>query len=357
MKSIGFLTIKKNQELSYFTKVAAAVISNQREVYRFTPLDIDPSTEMVHGHKYNESTASWEKDVFPIPSYIYDRCFYQPNELSKRCQPIVKWLKQRPGTTFLGLGLPNKWEVYEAICDHHPISSYIPTTFQIYNFQQLKRLLKKEKSIIIKPISGSQGNGIFHIRLLANQVTIQTQQRGQSIEKAFTNLTDFKLFSENLFKETSFIGQRYFLLQKEHRPFDIRILLQKDKNGNWFEQGRGVRIGKEQGLVSNLHNGGEVIPFEELLKAWPPQLSELIQEEILTITEHIPPLLEERFGRLFELGLDIGVTEDGAVWLLDINSKPGRKVLTTITPSSHVHLSQAPHLYIDFLEQQSANLK
>jgi glutathione synthase/RimK-type ligase-like ATP-grasp enzyme len=355
MKSIGFLTIKKDQELSYSRDIAAAA-SNQREVYRFTPLDINPSTEMVHGHKYNKSTGNWEKDVFSIPSYIYDRCFYHSDELSKRCEPIVKWLKQKPDTTFLGYGLPNKWEVYEAICDHHPISSYIPTTFQIHNFQQLKRFLKKEKSIIIKPISGSQGNGVIHIRLLANQVTIQTQKRGHSIEKAFTTLTDFKLFSENLFKESSYIGQRYFLLQKEHRPFDIRILLQKGKDGKWFEQGRGVRIGKEHALVSNLHNGGDVIPFEDLLTSWSPQLRALIQEEILTITKHIPLLLEERFGRLFELGLDIGVTEDGAVWLLDINSKPGRKVITTIIPSSSVRLSQAPLLYTDYLEQQRTNV-
>ncbi|MBM7659951.1 glutathione synthase/RimK-type ligase-like ATP-grasp enzyme [Bacillus mesophilus] len=352
MISLGFLTIKRHQELAYFTEVATALKGKGLSFFRFTPLDIDPSTELVHGLTYNESTEEWESDVFPIPDYLYDRCFYQPEPSSKKAEPIVKWLKQRPGTCFLGYGLPNKWEVYQSICEQNSISSYLPTTIQIENFQQLKTLLRKEKSIMIKPVNGSQGNGVIHIQLLAKEITVHTQKRGKSIHKSFANQLDFKRFIDSLLRETSFIGQNFLPLQHKEKPFDIRILLQKNEQGDWIEQGRGVRMGCEKGIVSNLHNGGEVIPFPVILSYYQSPIKELIQEEINSIIKLIPPLLEERFGRLFELGLDIGVTEEGAVWLLDINSKPGRKVITSSSPTSNIGLYQAPYHYIHYMEQQ-----
>ncbi|WP_456276051.1 YheC/YheD family endospore coat-associated protein [Bacillus sp. AK128] len=356
MTTLGFLTIKKHQELAYFTEMANALKGNSLTIYRFTPLDIDPSTEMVHGHQFNESTNEWEFAIYPIPNYLYDRCFYQTDDLSKKAEPIVKWLKQRPGTTFLGYGLPNKWEVYKAIHNHDSISSYLPVTNLVENFQQLKRLLKREKSIIIKPTNGSQGNGVIHLELLEKEITFHTQKRGKSIYKSFSNHLEFKRFIDSLLKETSFIGQSFLDLKHDDQPFDIRILLQKDERGSWREEGRGVRIGRENGIVSNLHNGGEVLPFPAILSYWSSPLKELIQEEIETITALVPILIEEQFGRVFELGLDIGVTKEGAVWLLDINSKPGRKVITSTGPSLNHRLYQAPLRYINYLETNKTKI-
>ncbi|MFZ3589825.1 YheC/YheD family protein [Bacillus sp. DJP31] len=357
MRSIGFLTVRKDQELTYFTDIASVSNDTAVGIFRFTPLDINPITEQVHGYQFDKSTKTWGHSIFSIPTFIYDRCFYHVDDLSKKSEPIVKWLKQRPGTTFLGYGLPNKWEVYKALHEQHPISSYLPTTVEIRTYMQVKRLLKKEQSIILKPIAGSQGNGILHIKLDTNEIIIQSQQQGVSSTNTFKKLLDFKLYIENLLKETSYLGQRFLRLQQNKKPFDVRILLQKNEIGQWVEQGRGVRIGKENGLVSNLHNGGEAIPFEEFLNEMPPRRRSLIQEEIQTITNRLPSLLEKKFGRLFELGLDIGVTDDGAVWLLDINSKPGRKVITSTSLSKKEQLLQAPLHYMNYLEQQRANIK
>jgi glutathione synthase/RimK-type ligase-like ATP-grasp enzyme len=348
LNSIGFLTIKRNQELSYFTEIAL-LAPKTVDVVRFTPLDIDPATELVHGFKFNRENKKWENSLFNIPAFIYDRCFYNQDTLSKKSEPIVNWLKQRPGTTFLGFGLPNKWEVYQALTTESVISPYLPKTTLITNFLQLKRLLTKEKSIILKPVSGSQGNGVVHIKVNKSDITFQTQRKGEDFYKSFTSLKDFKTFIEKLLQGSAYLGQRYLTMQMRDTPFDIRILLQKDKDGTWVEQGRGVRIGKEKGIVSNLHNGGSVISFLEFVNKL-KQATPLLVEEIETITKHTPILLEQKFGRLFELGLDIGVTEDGAVWLIDINSKPGRKVITTTTPEKIQTLYQSPVNYMNYLD-------
>lgn len=45
-------------------------------------------------------------------------------------------------------------------------------------------------------------------------------------------------------------------------------------------------------------------------------------EEIFTL---LPSILENSFSALFEIGVDIGITPDGSLWILDVNSKPGEK--------------------------------
>ena len=49
-------------------------------------------------------------------------------------------------------------------------------------------------------------------------------------------------------------------------------------------------------------------------------------EEIIAYSHIIPSAIEERHGRLIELGLDYGIDRDKRLWLLEANSKPGRSV-------------------------------
>ncbi|MFD1739093.1 YheC/YheD family protein [Bacillus salitolerans] len=350
MTSLGFLTIKKQQEGVYFTSIAKEAPSSLT-LYRFTPLDIEPLTEMVNGYVYNRELEKWEKSKFPIPEFIYDRCFYGSTEASKKCEPIVRWLKKRPGTTFLGYGLPNKWDVYEALSADREAAPYLPTTCKIETYKDLKKAFKQSNSIIIKPISGSQGNGVIKLHMHTTGIELQYQVKDQIASKTFTSALDFKEYMKELLRENTYISQPFFTLLLDSCPYDVRILMQKNEHGEWIEQGRGIRKGRENGIVSNLYHGGDILPFPAAVNAWQPSKRKLILEEIESILEYIPSRLEEKFGRIFELGLDIGVTDDGAVWLLDINSKPGRKVINQTFPDKKEEISQAPIKYCEFLKQ------
>ncbi|GJM71157.1 hypothetical protein HMSSN036_33730 [Paenibacillus macerans] len=49
-----------------------------------------------------------------------------------------------------------------------------------------------------------------------------------------------------------------------------------------------------------------------------------VVQTIRHLSLRVPEYLESRFGRLAELGLDFGVDREGRVWILEVNSKPGR---------------------------------
>ena len=129
------------------------------------------------------------------------------------------------------------------------------------------------------------------------------------------------------------------------QPFDIRILLQKKMDGEWSELGRGVRRGNTGGILSNLSAGGSVLPYTDWSSSLPTNTREYIDQELAYILTHLPPLLENAFLPLFELGIDIGIAKNGSIWILDINSKPGRKVLLQTQPDLKDALNLAPLLY------------
>ena len=353
--TLGLLTLHEHQESAYFTEIARRAEKFQIEVFRFTPTSIDPKTELIRGERFDTSNNCWKKAIFQIPTYLYDRCFYSLDELSKKSQPIMSWLKNRPGTLFIGYGLPNKWMLYTLLKQDATLSYYVPKTEKIHSATQVLQNLVTNERLLVKPETGAQGKGIFGMMMRKNQIELISHRQQQRISKTFTSKASFITWFKKLLAIQPYLCQPLLQLQdKNHRPFDIRILLQKNKHGRWQEQGRGVRKGKAGHLISNLSGGGEIIQYETWLHELPHRQQVVIQDEINTIINRVPILLEKYCPPLFELGIDIGVAADGSVWLLDTNSKPGRKVIIETSPSKEDDLYSAPLDYCNFLDQKSS---
>jgi glutathione synthase/RimK-type ligase-like ATP-grasp enzyme len=349
--SLGFLTVYEHQEHEYVTEIAKRAERYGIILYRFTPLSIDPLTEKVNGERFDSELQSWVSCVFDIPSFLYDRCFYRSDTRSKQSKPIVQWLKNRPDITFLGYGFPNKWEVYKTILKHSLLSSYIPNTVRLTSTDDLINMLRKEKNIICKPENGSRGKGIYVIQQTKKHLEIKSANGETTLhvhhKQALTT------WMNSLVRSNPYICQPLLPLQTtDGKPYDLRFLFQKNENGEWTERGRGVRIGKKGTFVANISAGATIFPFPEWMNQFSKQQNVLINDSIETILNALPRYLEQQFGPLFEFGLDIGITGDGAVWILDINSKPGRKIVMETTPHEHETLYHAPLRYCQFLSKE-----
>ena len=178
---------------------------------------------------------------------------------------------------------------------------------------------------------------------------MKTEKNKKIISRIFPNEIKTNRMAQPLIQQRKYLLQPYLdLVTTELQPFDIRILLQKNEHGQWVERGKGIRKGNTGGILSNLSAGGSVIDF-----SWSSTLSsaklEYIRNELGFILTNLPVLLEKEFLPLFELGIDIGVAKNGAIWILDVNSKPGRKVLLKTNAEIKDTLSLAPLLYGKFL--------
>jgi hypothetical protein len=343
--AFGIITLNRESENKYMNEIASLAQSCGMEVFRFIPSSIDPHTLQVRGKRFDSKTQSWLDSEFPIPTILYDRCFYGDDEHSKQCIPIVSWLKSRNNLTFLGYGLPNKLELYEVL-KNTVLSAYLPTTQLVSETGIVLKELTVKKKVILKPINGSQGYGIYYLKKNEKTFLVKTEKQKKIITRIFPNESMLVQWLHPLLSQRNYLLQPYLeLSNNELQPFDIRILLQKSEQGTWGERGKGIRVGSPGGILSNLSTGGSVISFTEWSSLLPPTKSEYIQQELAYILASLPPILEKAFLPLFELGVDIGIAKNGSIWILDINSKPGRKVLLYTQPDLKETLNLAPLLY------------
>ena len=348
MISLGIIVINIDRENDYYSDIARYGVKLGVKTYLFTPKNIDLIRKSITGFIYCNLSNDWKETTFTIPTYIYDRCFYQDEKSFKEQHPNVNWLKNQ--TSFIGYGLPNKWIVYKILEQDEHIKRYLPKTQLVQQPSDILSLLDHEKRVLIKPVSGSQGRGI---------VVFSKKNHHYSITFRKNKNTNIKIISKQKLNTIAnkIINKRRYLLQpllsltdSTNHPFDLRVFVQKNEKGIWKEVGRGVRRGKSGDIISNLHGGGEVIPFKD----WEKTLSEkeTLNAQLRGLITRVPKLLEERLQPLFEVGLDFGIDQNQRLWLLEVNSKPGRNVIIENNVEQKTRLDRAPIVYCKYLAQQ-----
>lgn len=351
MVTFGIMTLTMDSEYAYIDEIAKHSQAQGMEVFRFIPSEINPHSLQIQGKKFDPVRLRWQDEEFPIPSIIYDRCFYGDDEHSRQCIPIVNWLKNKKEILFLGYGLPNKLDLYKTLQKSN-LAAYLPPTQPVLDCQAVLREVKMRKKIILKPINGSHGYGIYYVKKNEKTYHVKTEKAKRIISRIFPNEAKLLQWMQTLLKQHKYLLQPFLELSNDElQPYDIRILLQKDDCGKWVERGKGVRTGNTGGILSNLSAGGSAIDFSSWAATLPKSKHDYICFELEYIITNLPKLLEKEFMPLFEIGVDIGVAKDGSIWILDTNSKPGRKVLLQTQPDLKDILYLAPLLYGKYLAQ------
>ncbi|HWO76978.1 MAG TPA: YheC/YheD family protein [Bacillus sp. (in: firmicutes)] len=353
MLTLGLISLQPEAQ-GFFKQIAEHASDYGIMVYRFSPIQIQPETELIKGERYDPNSKTWVRDTFPIPKYLYDRVFYGEDRISSQSRAILRWLKMRDDLVFLGYGLPNKWKLYQKLSELDSISPYLPLSRKASSTEDIQNALLKYKKIVLKPANGAHGYAIYVISSHPNGVLIQTQKKNKVIQHVVPLNGSFQKWITELIEGKDFLIQPFLKIQNhENQPFDVRIFLQKDERGIWVERGRGVRVGIQEGIISNLSGGADIKPYTEWLKELPFSKRDFIHQEINTLIESLPSHLENSFFPLFELGLDIGIARDYSVWLLDANSKPGRHVILHLFPELEETLANAPLRFTRFLHESS----
>lgn len=353
MGLLGIMTLNNELETPYFNSIAKQASSYNFTVCRFHPDDWNMNTNRITGTIFNEASASWDYDHLPLPELIYDRCFHSKHSSKSKTYQIIQRLKKK--THFLSIGLPNKWRVHEALSRHHVLATYLPKTIKPTTIEEVIHSLFADEALVIKPVHGSQGKGILFISFQRDIITMQTHHHGKIIT-AMLSFDELKKWLQKIFTKNSYIVQTYLsLITDKNKPFDMRVLLQKNAHGGWQEVGRGIKVGLPGSLVSNLHNGGSVQSFDTWIYEQPAQKQ--IHEQLNELIHFIPLALEEEFGCLFELGIDIGIDSKGHCWLLEVNSKPGYRMIKNTNEKAAEQLPLNVLRYSQFLKFKVKELK
>jgi glutathione synthase/RimK-type ligase-like ATP-grasp enzyme len=183
-------------------------------------------------------------------------------------------------------------------------------------------MLKRHRCVYLKPVYGSGGVGI--VRISRHGETYFVRYSGRRTSKAVS--------AGGLAGALSGIGRHYLVQQGldlaylRGSTYDVRSIVQKNGDGEWQVTGKAARIGKKYAITSNLHTGGYARTVPAVLQACFPDRALEIEQEIDQLALRVAEVMDQKAGPLCDLGLDMGIDRQGKVWLIEVNSKPGRKV-------------------------------
>ncbi|MCM3783223.1 YheC/YheD family protein [Neobacillus mesonae] len=271
----------------------------------------------------------WVQGPIQVPDLIYDRCLTPvPGVFRRRLKQASKSASRK--IKYLSRGLPGKWHIYNSLRLSSRLIDHLPETAIYSSKDQLKQwLIRYPQGVFLKPQAGTHGKSTVLVRSCAKDGKLLIQGRNRSnhmFNKRFANHELGLSQLHRILSTRTFIVQPYLpLMNHEEKPFDLRVLVQKNGHGQWSISGHAIREGEKGSLTSNLHGGGRAMNTSHFLETeYGKDMADLIIEKAAELSAIIPGVLEARYGRLSELGIDYGIDRNGRLWIIEINSKPGR---------------------------------
>jgi len=303
--------------------LAEAGLKQGVRVLFFDPHDIPASKGLVKG--VVRTNDGWETVREPIPRVIVDNVYVHIASTSVKYRNNKRML-QKAGYLIVNPRIPDKWGVWSALLKSPLIRANMPETALLTADTDLDEWLRRHKTVFLKPSRGSGGRGILRVERDLREYKVTRGNQSETLSgREWRRLIDSLLQPDS---SKYLIQQGLSLLAFENRKVDIRVLLHRDANLNWQAVATVPRLGDTGQIVTNLQQGGETRTLD-----WLTQQTQGIGIELpsRTIIENVAVGAAEAMTRirpnLAFLGIDIAPDDQGHLWLLDINPRPGRKVL------------------------------
>ena len=251
----------------------------------------------------------------------------------------------------------SKWAKTKAILQNHALSVYVPDTRK-YGLTTLKEMLKLYNMVYIKPDRGTYGSGVMRVEqrvvtLSSNQsIDIAEEIEGSERESKLMYLLRYRKSAEVFFSleelDTALmklIQDRPYLIQKgiellthKGRPFDLRVLTQKNLDGVWETTGMLGRVAAPHKIITNYHSGGRIMSVSAVLEG---HMNAYEIESTINQLKALGILIARQLERVYpgikEIGLDIAIDSRHDLWLLEVNTLPSIIVFKLFPDKSIYH--------------------
>ncbi|MBR2563326.1 MAG: YheC/YheD family protein [Paenibacillus sp.] len=335
---LGIMTLYLNEhraleERSIYRRMILEGRKRGLDIYVFTPADVHPSGRKIEAMVYDE-TKGWSREWRTFPDLIFDRCRIQRNH---RFQQLLTFREKYGHLLFLNRPLRNKWTIHQTLSEKAAFRQHLPETVLYRDMSDVNRMLKASPLVYLKPINGTGGRGILRVERSNKEAsTVLVQGRDQKrriITPRKVHLSRLGSLLQHWNMKDKYLVQKGIQLQLPNgRVHDYRMLVQKNGEGVWELTGCAGRMGAEKSVTSNLHGGGQAVAMQRLMQQWIPE--EELREEVIATAEkfgiNVATFLEDTYGDLCELALDLAIDKNGHIYLLEVNPKPAREVFARI---------------------------
>ncbi|MGP7817102.1 YheC/YheD family endospore coat-associated protein [Niallia sp. 01092] len=316
MSLIGMLHYQKHPEQVTKAYAFAAVAKMEGiDFFYFSYSGVDFEHGKINGWIYE--SGKWIQKELPFPAVIINTS----SPKTKTQKTIQRRLKKM--SIFTSYPVGNKMKVYRKLLEDGKYTQNLIPSYEMSNEEEVFDLLCKYIKIVMKPLSGNQGKGIYFIQKEAEDShrIIEGEKNYLYTKEELTYLLQ-KLIKEQKYLMQPFIESK----TKAGLAYDFRIHVQKNGEGDWEINLIYPRISGNAKLVSNVSSGGyrgDFISFlmEEYEEGF-LEIKQTIEHFALSFASHFDLLYPYSFD---ELGIDVGLDKNKALWIYEVNWRPGSK--------------------------------
>ncbi|RXI96463.1 YheC/YheD family protein [Anaerobacillus alkaliphilus] len=317
MTLIGMLHRRKDPT-TVFKSYAYAISAKAEgaEFVFFTPKSVDFEKQCIYGKIYEN--GEWLDTVTRFPDVIYNASYVSSsaNDIVDKLQEVIPFTSYSIGDK---LGVNDRLKVAK------DFSQYLIPSEELHDWEQFIQQLSSFKEVVVKPVTGNKGKGIYFIKKLADAFLI-----GHELEEQSLSLEQLKEFFHNQLEGNDYLLQPYIRsVTKSGNSLDFRLHVQKNGQGKWVSTSIYPRIAPPNTIVTNISNGGYTSPLESLLyyeynhvEAF--NIKRTLEYFSVALAKHLDEIQKDEFGEeLDELGIDVGIDQKKKLWIYEVNWRPG----------------------------------
>lgn len=225
----------------------------------------------------------------------------------------------------------SKWSQYNTLMTSQFLTSHMPQT-DLLTKKTFVQFSGKYKEIILKPANGKEGRGIVRIIKMMDGSYIMHIGKKKVKKKNFRET--YKLLQE------VYLLQDYYLIQQclplatiDSCPVDIRVIMQIISS-DWKVTGKIVKVASKDYFITNAAQ--QLLPFQDAIDA-----STVLDKNVKQIEKEIEAIclvaakkLETEHEEMKIIGFDVGLTNNGQLWIIEGNFNPDLSMFSMLKDRS-----------------------
>ncbi len=329
--SVSASTWKNIDKVYAIKKRALLALEKGIFFYCFHLSKVDLGKNLLEAYYLDPHNHKWIKAFLPFPQVLYHRSSFPFPYYARQTNPNNVYYKlwanpqiQKINSTY---GF-DKWSVYQALTNFGETANFQPETM-LLSRAALKQFLNKYSFCYVKNIYGRGGKQVFQVK--KDGRTYSCKAGGNKLSQwDFEDLDELMLYLRQKLGDNLILQEGITLARIDGRPFDIRVLVQKNMDAKWVITALSFRVAAAEAIVTNVAAGAVEIalaPGDNPLGCG-LSLAALQNFSFKTLTA-----LEAFYGNMGEVGLDLGLDKNGTPWLFEANSQPSSRGYKEAAPA------------------------
>lgn len=297
----------------------------------FDPVEINWRTQRINAWvptAGDRAFGRWQRQELTLPSVVYENVFVHLN--IRGYSRELRRNAHRLGIPLFNPALPNKWRLTQWL-QAGELRGFLPSTERLQSSSGALAYLDDWGVAYVKPIGGYGGRGVVQIRSLgrgAYRIAWDRSLHSMERVRKTVNKEQLMRFFEQKLRTPHLVQRGIPLLEVGGRKVDFRVVVQRGSKGQWHSVGVVPKLAARHGVVTNLVAGGERCSLEQLTARAALEGKLVPTADVERAALRIADFITRRCPDAGVLGFDMGLEDNGDIYMIEMNPKPARSLLT-----------------------------